>query len=183
MTWTTKSLSRAKEYVVLKHRLADINGNIAGIKFRGGYCVVEKGSKQYNTLRQLPLLKNQPEFPLIHLRKLKFITRTLDVKMVFGQDIYYYYLKQLNTVLDIEAEVKEAQEEEEHKVIYNLCSHRTNKGTMCQFPAMEKSPSKYCKMHILNDPKLEEFGIVLPTRMTKADKKKYKEIIIAKLER
>jgi hypothetical protein len=183
MAWTTRSLSRAKEYVVLQHRLADMNGNIAGVKFRGGYCVVEKGSKSYISLKQLPLLKGGPEFPLIHLRKLKFITRTADVKMVFGQDVYYQYIKELNAVLEAEKAVKEEQAEEAHVEAYSLCAHKTAKGSMCQFPAMEGSPSKYCKMHVLNDPKLVDLGIELPSKMTKEEKKKYKDIVIAKLER
>lgn len=183
MAWNTKSsLNRVKEYVVLQHRLKDMNGNIAGVKFRGGYCVVEKGSKAYISLRQLPLLKGQPEFPILHLRKLQFITRTMDVKMVYGNDIYYHYVRELNKVVEVEAEEREAAKEENHIKIH-LCGYRTAKGSMCQFPAMEHSPSKYCKMHILNDAKLIELGIELPAKMTKEEKKKYKEIIVAKLER
>ncbi len=184
MAWNTKtSLKRVKEYVVLQHRLSDMNGNIAGVKFRGGYAVVEKGSKQYLSLRQLPLLRNGPEFPIIHLRKLRFITRTLDIKMIFGPDVYYHYLTELNKVLEAEQEVKEAEAEVAHVEKHSLCSHKTGKGTMCQYPAMNKSPSKYCKMHILNDPKLNELGVVLPSKMTKEEKKKYRELVIAKLER
>ncbi len=183
MTWTTKSLSRAREYVVLKHKLSDINENISGIKFRGGYCVVEKGSKQYLILKQLPLLRNQPEFPLIHLRKLKFITRTSDVNLVFGKDVFNHYMAELEEVLRQEQEVKDAEAAEAHVSKYSLCSHTTAKGSLCQLEAMPGSPSKYCKMHILSDPKLEDLGIKLPAIMTKEEKKKFKEIIINKLER
>ena len=76
MTWTTKTLERVNEYVVIKHALKDMNGNLVGVKFRGGYAVVIKGGKAYKQLKMLPLVKGQPEFPLIFLRQLPFITRT-----------------------------------------------------------------------------------------------------------
>lgn len=183
MVWSTKSLGRAKEYVVIKHRLSDFNNNLLGIRFRGGYAVVEKGGKSYKAIKQLPFIKDQPEFPLIHLRDLKFITRTNDIKIIFGQDVYYQYLDQLNKVLEAEKIIKEQQKNEEHINVRSLCSHTTAKGTLCEHLAMPESPSKYCRLHILNDPKLEEIGIKIPKRLSKDEKKSYKEKVLAKLER
>lgn len=181
--WTTKSSGTHKEYVVLKHRLADINGNVAGVKFRCGYAVVEKNSKVYFTLKQLPLLKGQPEYDLLHLRKLKFITRTADVKMVYGQDVYYHYLKQLNPVIEQEEIKREETKDDEHVALYHLCAFTKKTGTKCEHPALDKSPSKYCRVHILEDKGLEALGIKLGKRMTKQEKKAFKESVITKLER
>lgn len=184
MAWTTKTDGRAKEFVVLKHRLNDMNGMLAGVKFRGGYGVVEKNTKIYFTLRQLPLLKGQPEFDLLHLRKLKFITRTQDVKLIFGQDVYYHYLKQLNPVLDVEVQVRVEKAEEEHTIIYHLCAFTTKAGSKCDIPAMLNSPAKYCKRHILEDKGIEALGIKLNTgRLTKMERKAFKDSVVAKLEK
>lgn len=182
MVWSTKSLGRDREYVVLKHKLSDMNGNVAGIKFRGGYAVVEKGSKAYTVLKQLPLLKDSPELPLIHLRKLKFVTRTLDVKLIFGQDVYYHYIKQLNEVVEAEKAVREEQAEVAHVVNYHLCAYKTKSG-QCGNEAMLGSPSNFCKIHILNEPGLEDLGFKIPKTMSKAEKKALKDRVIAKLER
>ena len=74
-TWSTKTLGRDKEFVVIQHKIRDINGMINGVKFRGGYAVVEKDSKTYINLKKLPMLKNAPEYPLTHLSNLIFVTR------------------------------------------------------------------------------------------------------------
>jgi hypothetical protein len=181
--WTTKSLGKERSYVILKHKLADINGNIAGVKFRGGYAVVEKDSKSYKALVSLPLLKGQPEYPLIHLRKLKFITRTADVKIIFGQDVYYHYIKELNLELEAEQKIREETKAEEHVEIYSLCSFVTPKGSMCGNASYPGSPSKHCKLHILKDPLLESVGINIPSRFTKQQKKEFTAKVLSKLDR
>lgn len=104
--WTTKGLGSTKNYVVIKHPLKGVNNVVNGVTFREGYAVVEKDSKTYHHLRKIPLLHKAQEQPLTHLRKLRFITRTSDVKMVYGQDVYMAFL-------NAEAQEKEAKIQEE----------------------------------------------------------------------
>lgn len=180
MTWTTKALDRVREYVVIKHRLRDMNGNLCGVKFRGGYGVVEKGSKAYMQLRSLPLIKGQPEFPLLHLRKLPFVTRTQDIQVIYGRDIYYQYLHQLNAVVKEEQVVAK----EEAKVVHVAaqgCAAKTATGELCKFEAIKGSPSGYCRKHILTDERLVEVGIEVPKRLTSKEKGEWKDRIIEKL--
>lgn len=176
--------ARTNEYVVIKHALKDTNGNIAGVRFRGGYAVVEKNSKIYKAVKSLPLIKNQPELPLISLRNLPFITRTLDIKIIFGPDIYTKYLEELNKQLEIEE--KEAQEIAaiEHVEKHKLCVFRTVKGDLCVMEALPLSPGGYCKRHILEDPKIgEATGLVIPKRLTNEEKKEWKEKALNRLEK
>jgi len=182
MVWTTRSLDRKRDYVVIKHKLRDMNGTIAGVKFRGGYAVVEKDSKTYKQIKSLPLIKHEPEFPLLHLRKLPFVTRTLDVKIIYGQDVYRYYLEQLMTVLEEEKLQREADAEVQHVVEHKGCAFRSKDGDLCKFNALVNSPSNYCRKHVLYDPKLEELGIKVPKRLTSKEKVEWKDRIIGKLE-
>ena len=183
MVWATKSLERAREYVVIKHALKDMNGNIAGVKFRAGYAVVEKGSKAYLQIKKVPLIKNQPELPLIFLRKLPFITRTNDVKVVYGQDVYAQYLEVLHKELEAEQVVAEAVAEEVHVQDLHRCAFTTQAGELCSREAVKGSPSNYCRLHLLEDEKLESVGIVIPKRLTKEQKKEYKDKVASKLEK
>ena len=183
MVWATKSLERDREYVVIKHTLKDMNGNVAGVKFRGGYAVVEVGSKAYIQLKKLPLIKNNEDLPLVFLRKLPFITRTTDVKMVYGQDVYAKYLQVLHEEMDKEVVEKAVEADIAHVEVENRCSFTTPKGTLCGNEALHGSPSKYCKLHLLEDSKLESLGIVVPQRLTKAQKKDYRDKIASKLEK
>lgn len=181
---TTKSLERDNEFVVIKHALKDMNGNLVGVRFRGGYAVVQKGSKTYNQLKMLPLVKNQPEFPLIHLRKLPFIVNAKQVELIYGPVVYREYLKVLHAEIDKEVFEREEKAAEEHVEVQRKCSYiPPSTGKLCQHDAHEKSPSGYCKLHLLDDPKLSEVGIVVPKRMTKQQKREFKEKVASKLDK
>jgi len=52
---------------------------------------------------------------------------------------------------------------------------------LCKNEVVPGSPSKYCKMHLLQDPKLEEVGIKVPKYLTKKERKKFKNTVINKL--
>ena len=106
--WTTKKLDRDRKYIVLRHPLRGINNMINGVKFRNSYAVVEKDSKVYHHLKKIPVLKSSKEFPLTHLRSLNFVTRTSDIKMIYGQDVYIKFLKS-------EKDAAEAKEIAEYK--------------------------------------------------------------------
>jgi hypothetical protein len=179
MVWSTRTLGRDRDYVVIKHKLSGINGLLCGVKFRDGYGVVEKGSKLYLQLRSLPFVKGQPEYPLIHLRKLPFVTRTQDVQTIYGQDIYVHYLKQLNPV--VQDETIERQEAEYINHISTKCPVVTQLGKLCAFAVVPGSPSGHCKHHILSDPKLVDLGIIVPERLTRQEKSELKDKICEKL--
>jgi hypothetical protein len=188
--WSTKALNRNSEFIVVKHKLRGINYTVKGIKFRDGFAVVEKDSKTYFELKKLPVLRNMEEFPLLHLRKLKFITRTADVKLIFGQDVYRVYLAALQIALDNEAEQAEealviahAEQEVSHLTEDVKCHFRSpNSGELCNFPYLKKSLSKYCTKHILEDPKLEEMGFEkVPRFISKKERQELKEKIANKL--
>ena len=93
--WSTKSFDRERDYIVLQHTLKGVNYVINGVKFRDSYAVVEKDSKTYYFLKKVPVLRAAREYPLTHLSNLKFISRASDVKVVYGQDVYKSFLKQV----------------------------------------------------------------------------------------
>lgn len=170
------------DYVVLKHKLNDMNGSLLGVQFRGGYAVVIRGSKLYTQLKQLPLLRGQPEFELPHLRNVKFITRSLDINSIFGPQVYNAYMAQIQPTLEKEQIQKEEKKIEIHTEAKGLCSSGTVLGEMCRFPALANSPSGYCRKHILTDPKLEALGIHVP-KLTKQERDEYKDKVLAQLDK
>ena len=116
--WTTKSLDRHREYIVLRHTLRGVNHIVSGVRFRNSYAVVEKDSKTHKALKKIPVLRRAQEYPLTHLRALKFITRTADIRTVFGQDVYHKFLLAESKQLEVsdllatqEVERKEAEEQ------------------------------------------------------------------------
>ncbi len=201
MAWSTRSDGRDKEYIVIKHRLNDINGLINGVKFRYGYGVVDKNSKAYFAIKQLPLIKGGQEFPITHLRKLKFITRSQDIQLVYGQDVYYNYLREVKKLQ--EEEIVEISKPSKAEVLTNSkpqvieetldssnseaesglqCTHILPNGNRCKGPAEKLSPSSYCKIHLLKDPKLGLYGIEIPTKITKIENKELNARVIKQLE-
>ena len=188
--WLTKSSGRDREYIVLKHTLRGVNYVMNGIKFRNGYAVVEKGSKTHIDLKKIPVLRAAMEFPLVFLRKLPFITRPLDVKLVYGADVYVQYLKQLDSeivkekeVVEIEAKIKKVEAEIKHIEEKNCCYRTEQSGNkdLCKEKALEQSPSGYCLRHILEEPRLQELGIEVPKFILKKDKWAMKEKVAKQL--
>lgn len=212
--WTTKALDRARSYIVIQHTLRGVNYVINGVRFRDSYAVVEKDSKTYYGLKKVPVLRAVKEFPLTHLSKLPFITRPLDIKMVYGQDVYVTFLREqekeqeaqqaLAELRKLEAQDKALQKrEEELRLKQELeqkakeaietgnieaaeeikaqmpeivkCSHRNDKGDLCGKDAYDFSPSGYCGTHLLDDPRLPEFGLEKPGFMTKEETKAFRE--------
>lgn len=238
--WTTKTQSRDREYIVLRHTLRGVNYIVGGVRFRDSYAVVEKGSKTYTMLKRIPVLKNAQEYPLTHLKSLNFITRVADIKQVYGQDVYIKFLaaeqeksqaEELLKKLKLEAKEKEEREAREREIAekerieseikklkeqeaqseklaetvetveevtsvdseelvkeledkipeISKCSFRTAAGNLCKFDSVDYSPSNYCKMHLLEDPKFEELGIEMPKFMTGKEKKKQRKVVANKL--
>lgn len=182
--WATKSSARDCNYIVIRHNLRGVNYTVNGIRFRNSYAVVEKDSKVYRNLKQIPVLKNCQEFPLAFLSKLPFITRPSDVKMVYGMDVYVKYLKQLEVVHAVEDQEQKVQEEVIHVMEKKLCASRTlvsKEQDLCTREAIEQSPSGYCLRHILDDPKLQELGIEVPKFIPKKQKQAEREKVAEQL--
>lgn len=175
--WSTRSLSRDLNYVVMQHPLKGVNYMIQGIRFRDSYAVVEKDSKTYYFLKKVPMFRAAKEFPLTHLRNLKFITRTQDIKAVYGEDVYRKFLRE-------EEELLSVIKEETHIADTTKCQHRTVKGDLCSYPALEGSPAHYCKAHILNDPGIPEvLNVEVPNIMSKNQRKKLRNKVIEDLQK
>jgi hypothetical protein len=179
--WTTKSLDRSREYIVLKHTIPGINYVVKGIKFRGGYAVIEKDSKIYNELKKIPVLKKSVEYPITHLQKLPFITRSLDIQTVYGRDVFLKYseeLEKLSRVLRAQEEEEKAVEHLSNPLLCKCESGPDGKDKFCNKEALEASPSEYCIFHVLRDPKLSELGIEVPRFMTKQERKEFRVEVI-----
>lgn len=180
--WSTKSFDRGRKYVILKHTVPGVNNVVNGVKFRGGYAVVEKDSKVYHQLRRMPFLQKASEMPLTFLGRLKFITRTSDIKMVYGQDVYLSYLAELE-------ESKKVGAPEANKVAIapveppKTCKFTTKRGTLCKYTAMPESPSGFCTLHILQDTGLASLGIEIPESAlaSRKEKDKLTDQVIKKL--
>lgn len=175
--WSTKYLGKERNYVVLKHQLPNVNYSVGEIKFRGGYTVIEKDSKSYFNLKKIPILRNAREFPLTFLGKLPFITRTNDIKTIFGQDVYVHYIKAIEAV-------KKQEEEAKHQENGTKCAFtETTSGEVCNRDKLSESPSGYCHLHLLLDPKLQELGIEVPKFIPKAEKNDFRYTVINKLKK
>lgn len=183
--WSTKSSGRAREFIVLQHKLKGVNYIINGIKFRDGYAVVEKNSKSYKMLMQIPVLKGAREFPLSFLKKLPFITRTSDIRTVYGAEVYEHFLKEFEKKVEqdkIQEQVQIKVEQETQHIDDKKCSHRLPSGELCKYDSIEDSPSGYCHKHFLDDPKFIELGIEIPKFMTKKERQAFKENVKEKLK-
>lgn len=179
--YSTRYLGRERDYIVIRHPLRDMDGMISGVKFRRGYAVVEKGSKYYSIIKKLPYLKSALEFPLEHLKKLPFILRDREVEVIYGKDVYVHYMKAITAFNKKQAEEKKKAEEEAHLSSKTLCQKTTRDGELCKHEAFEASPSQYCKIHLFDDPKIEELGFDLNKRRTRAEKKEFKDQVCKEL--
>jgi len=200
--WLTRSLERPRNYIVLQHTLKGVNHTVNGIKFRDGYAVVEKDSKVYLNLKKIPVLRASKEYPLTHLKKLPFITRTSDIRTVYGQDVYVKFLEEaeleaarleqekeqkrideLKAKADLEKQLAEAQIANNETLIEEIksnipiivkCCYTTQDGTLCKEDAVEHSPSGHCNQHLLEDPRLAQYGFEVPKFMTKDERRAFR---------
>ena len=128
----------------------------------------------------MPILQGCQEYPLVYLRKLKFVTRASDVKTIFGQDVYRQYVQVLNNELNAEQKGRKEQSNSEH-LASGGCGYRLANGEYCDHDGLPESPSKYCKTHLLEDPKLAEKGIKVPGYVTKDERGPLKEKVLKQL--
>lgn len=151
--WSTKYLGKNRDYVVIKHNLRGVNIVVQGVKFRGGFAVVEKDSKTYSMLRKFPNLRNSPEFPLTFLKKLPFITRSRDIITVYGKDVYLHYIKAVN------------KEKEDH-----------DKAVIEQKLAYDAEQKHKRESELVEKQKLIEEKKLLEEKLAKADKEEIKDL-------
>lgn len=93
--------------------------------------------------------------------------------------------EELRIKMDLEQKAKEAlkagdvsKAKEIEATIPDIakCSHRNEKGDLCGKDAYEFSPSGWCGTHLLEDPRLQEFGIEeKPKYLTKDEVKAFRE--------
>lgn len=209
--WSTKASGIGRDYIVLQHTLKGVNHTINGIKFRESYAVVEKNSKVYFNLKKVPVLRASKEYPLLHLKKLPFITRTADIRTVYGQDVYIKFLEAEQQAIEdakqakeqiredavqkreeVLEKVKEAEAEGNLELVEELkteipeikhCCYRTKEGLLCKDPAQDYSISNYCHKHIFEEPILKELGLELPKFLTKKEIKIHREKVKTALKK
>lgn len=180
MIWSARSLGRDRDYIVIKHPLRGINTTINGVKFRESYAVVEKHSKTYHHLKRMPQLRAAREFPLVFLDELPFIVTPLEVKTVYGADVYQHFVKARKEKLEKLEEEQKVVQEEEHVAEEAKCAFRTKvTGELCKNKALTESPSSFCIKHLIFDPKLE---LEIPRYMSRKDKKELTNRVLMKLK-
>ena len=169
------------ELVVIKHALKDMNGNLLGVRFRCGYAVVAKNSKIYNSLKQLPLIKGQPDLPISVLMNTSFISRPMDVLTIYGKEAYNAYMQYVEEKLA--ADKQHAREEAQIAHLEeNKCAYQVDKNSMCSHSKVE--PSKYCSRHILEDKELiEKLKIKMPSRLTYEEQISWRAKVLKKIRK
>lgn len=145
--YNSKNVER--EYVVVKHQLKGIDTEILGIRYRDGYGVVAKDSKEYYNLKQIRLAV-VAELPIIFLKTLKCITNAAQVKTIWGNAVYVAYKKELTKAL------KQVEQTQDSVVIEEIetirCEGTTGAGGQCKNDALEGSV--FCKKHVHFDKRI-----------------------------
>lgn len=156
--YNSKNVER--EYVVVKHQLR-IDTELLGVRYREGYGVVAKDSKEYYNLKQIKMAVTV-EYPLTKLKTLKCITNPAQVKTIWGVHIYKAYmieLQEARKALVINKE-ESALNSEAPKLtpisvaplIKLKCEQATKSGEPCKNDAIEASC--FCKKHIHFDKRI-----------------------------
>lgn len=159
--YNSKNVER--EYVVVKHQLR-IDTELLGVRYREGYGVVAKNSKEYYNLKQIKMAVTV-EYPLTKLKTLKCITNPAQVKTIWGVHIYKAYMIQMQEAREALAE--KAKEQEELTTVSPAsdyisivpfiklkCKQTTKSGDICKNDAIEVSC--FCKKHIHFDKRIAD---------------------------
>ena len=180
--YTTRASSVDRDYIVIKHGIPNVNSILLGVKFRDGWAVVERDSKIYYRIKKLPMMRNCIEQPLDFLQKLPFITRSIDVKLIYGADVYAKYMTYTQKKEEVQQEIEEQVQEQSHLENPELCKYRLDKGDLCKHKVSDPSVSDHCPIHILKDPLLQEIGFKIPLAMDKKTRRKIKKTAFNKLK-
>ena len=142
--YNSKSVER--EYVVVKHQLRGIDTEVLGIRYREGYGVVAKNSKEYYNLKQMKLCV-VAEYPISFLGKLKCVTNPAQIKTIWGSHIFAAYKKAVQN--KPAEEIKQAQFT---PAIKSKCEQDTASGSQCKNDSVEGSC--FCRTHIHFDKRI-----------------------------
>lgn len=147
--YNSKNIER--EYVVVKHNLRGINTEILGVRYRDGYGVVAKDSKEYYNLKRISLAVTD-EYPLIFLKTLKCVTTPSQIKTIWGQHVYAAYINQIKEVMAKAAESDSDEPIMIEEIQSSQCEQLTAAGAQCKNDAISKSC--FCKKHIAFDTRI-----------------------------
>jgi len=138
-----------RQYIVVKHQLPGIDTTLLGVRYREGYGVVAKDSKEYYNLKQIKMAI-VAELPLTFLKTLKCVLNDSQVKAIWGSAVYAAYKKEISKALKQIEETNESviiEEIEKHQ-----CEGTTAAGSQCKNDALEGSI--FCKKHIHFDTRI-----------------------------
>jgi hypothetical protein len=146
--YNSKNVER--EYVVVKHQLRGIDTEVLGVRYREGYGVVAKNSKEYYNLKKIKLCI-VAEYPITALGSLKCVTAPAQIKTIWGANVFNAYKKALAEQAKKEEETQEVKDyiEPLEKI---QCEKETAAGTQCKNDAIEHSC--FCRVHIHFDKRI-----------------------------
>jgi hypothetical protein len=143
--YNSKNIER--EYVVVKHQLR-VDTELLGVRYREGYGVVAKGSKEYCNLKQIRMAITA-EYPLTLLKNLKCVTNSNQVKVIWGAHVYKAFMQALKNESHKVAPIEAIQP---IKVL--RCDQTTKAGEQCKNTAL--SNTCFCKKHIHFDTRIAD---------------------------
>ena len=166
------TLNKDIEFIVIQHKIKGTNTEMLGIRYRDGYAVVAKNSKEHVRLRNVPRAICN-EYPITYLRQLKFITNTRDIGYIWGRAVQQYYLAKL------EAKILEPEEmvlfpEKPH------CKGFNKDNSACGNDKL--NCSDYCRKHLFLDKRLADDFANRKKFMDSNEKKEFVDGLILKLE-
>jgi len=170
----TKS-QQNREFIVVKHKLPKIETTVMGVRYREGYAVVEKNSKTYKALKIMKMAVTK-EFPITFLDTLGCVVNSRQIQYIWGKEIYHFFLSQ-----KLRTESREPKELKEANDKLPFCEFTKGDGNKCKIKALKVS--EYCRAHLKEDERLAEDFQSMPKYMEKADRKKYIDKLIKKLEK
>ena len=133
-----------REYIVVKHQLG-INTDILGIKYVDGFGVVAKGSKEHLKLKQIRMAVVD-EYPITFLSKLKAVINKVQIKVIWGSDVYRCFLQH-------EAKKEDQPEPLKLAIETPFCIAHKADGSPCSSAALRDF--KHCRAHIEQDDKIK----------------------------
>jgi hypothetical protein len=134
-----------REYIVVKHQLSGINTEVLGIRYVDGFGVVARGSKEHLRLKQVRMAIID-EFPITFLTKVKSVINISQIKVLWGSDVYRYFLQQ-------EAAKEAKPESIQNAVETPFCCAIKADGSPCRTASLRDF--KHCRAHIEKDEKIK----------------------------
>lgn len=136
-----------REYIVVKHQLTGINTDLLGIRYVDGFGVVAKNSKEHLRLKQIRLAVVD-EFPITYLTKVKSVINKVQIKSLWGSDVYRCFLQH-------EAKKEAKPESLQGAVETAFCKGIKADGSSCGSASLRDFD--HCRAHIEEDLKLQPF--------------------------